>query len=1412
MALAIVVAPAASSVQALPLPPLPTPVGPVVNAVDDVVDAVLDIILGDPAEIPGEVEELLTYQVHTVYPGAAGTIDKTTDAPLLVPTPINVDDDVTTGTGGNDVAVQLTIDAGRATLRVQTLPNAPSPLPLAVEGIMPDPRRSSDLKVAFGYDALTDTAPAVYDATIALVGASRLSSFALDVTTVSPGSTLAVTAGVFDQGPDGERVNPQHGRIDFTPVPTVTHLNVLTGSDLGLTQSGVDFVVNTPTTVDLLLEDVSGDDVTRATGRIAEVPETLSLLLTSNSSGTQNWTYRANARVGLVDLRVADTNGAVVNDDFSVRIEDLPLSMALLSDSPTHSTFTSDSAVGVIEAGFAHGGAVAELADPAYLYQTAEPGFDSLAFRVLGLSRAELSTADPTVIDVDMTAGPFHVLIQDGNRVIDGMIRDLPSSVRAELSTTGNQLSLVGNARIGEIVVDAHDPDGLAGRATDLDLRLVDLPESVTFSYGTEGGSAGVDAADGVIGSVDLLLTSGPVISVDDGFDGVILEDVADHFALVAKLNGLTEASVSTGEAPYDITLRKAAGPFLAEIVQGTRNTRIEFLDLPSSLQASFDPAGALMLSSSAPIAEINATLNDPNGVSGRATHASALLRDVPTTIDVAWDASGDAVGVDARGQRLGLLEFVLTSGPDIALPAGYDGVVLDDVADHYGVAVRMNGLRKALLSTGDAPYSIELDKDAGPFLVDLQDGSRETRIEVLDMPSSLDATLDPAGSISLVGSASIGEINTMIYDPAGVADRATRATAILRDVPTTLNVTWNAAGGQVGVDAQGQTVGLIDVLLTSGPTIAVPAGFDGVLLEDVADHYSVAVRLNQLKKAVVSTGASPYTLEIQKAPGPFSVRMLQGTRDTNIQVLDLPSSLTATVNPAGSLAYTSSATIGKLTASVVDTASAVSGRAKRVEATLVGLPTSLDVTWAGGNGGLSADAKGQTVGSIDFLMTSGPVETIAAGEDGVKVRDLADRYVVVGRLTGLKKVTFAQGPPPSFTLNTVGGRKFTAEIDTQKPAGIATIDAAITVLPATLSVQFTDPTTFAYRASAGVASVTLDAFDPAGISGRANRLKGVLTSLPTGLDVIAGTTGTIVADALGGTVGNVDFQLTSGPDDRVAAGFDGVLLNDLADRYVLHARMQNLKKVSGVVSSTPDITLNTAGGRPFKAELNRRNTATGKVEYTRATLLNLPATVNLKFVEGGSKQEITYTASSEATSLTLDTNAGDRWNLNASIANPLPASVKVCQASDSACGGSGRGSNAGSLRFDASNHTTVNLFDCTRPLNSTCVRNGAAAEYIRVDNLRARYMNFDANASGSGESGHIYLDTNNHELTGFAKIEDGSTGFEAQFNPGFRSEDRLGRWSLWGLSKTKTGSITCNGNLSIRVIGIWIGVTSYLC
>jgi hypothetical protein len=101
------------------------------------------------------------------------------------------------------------------------------------------------------------------------------------------------------------------------------------------------------------------------------------------------------------------------------------------------------------------------------------------------------------------------------------------------------------------------------------------------------------------------------------------------------------------------------------------------------------------------------------------------------------------------------------------------------------------------------------------------------------------------------------------------------------------------------------------------------------------------------------------------------------------------------------------------------------------------------------------------------------------------------------------------------------------------------------------------------------------------------------------------------------------------------------------------------------------------------------------------------------------------------------------------------------------------------------------------------------------VDNLRVRDVNFDADFDDVGFSGYTWMDTNRHHMSGRIYNLGGSGGgFEANFPGGFWAENRHVDWTFWGADKDKRGEISCPGgtSLSVRVIGIWLGVTSYMC
>jgi hypothetical protein len=1041
-----------------------------------------------------------------------------------------------------------------------------------------------------------------------------------------------------------------------------------------------------------------------------------------------------------------------------------------------------------------------------------EDGFDGLmlidtddryvlAARITGLRLASVSTAQPYELDLRKDAGPFLIDLTQHQALTRIEILNLPDSLQATLDPDSGSLSLTGSAPIGAVHANMSDPDGVAGRATSVALTVLDLPTELDLTFGS-GPVTTIDAHGSRIGLIDVLLTSGPDLAVPDGYDGVVLIDTPATYALAGRITGLRLASVTT-QAPYTLDLRKDAGPFLIDLTQGQATTRIEILDLPNSLQATLDPAGSAAYVASAPIGELSVSINDPEGVINRATELELLLQELPASLDLTFD-QGATAGVDAHGARIGLIDFHLTSGPVLQVPAGYDGLLLEDVPAHYAIAARITGLRAARVSTA-APYEFTLSKDAGPFRIHMLQGARDVLVDIRNLPSSVSATLDPSGHLTYTGSATIGALDAVLSDPAGIAGRATLLRLELRGIPTSLSMDFDTASA-AGIDAHGAAISSVDLFATSGPALSVDPGYQGVVLQDLPSHFAVAARLTGLRVARVTTGTAPYTLTLQKDPGPFLVRLEQGQRNTLVRIHDLPSSMTATLDPAGSLKYSASAPVSEITADLSDPAG-VAGRATQARALLRSVPANLDVSWAAASGRITADAKGATVGLLEVLLTSGPTVTLPDDRDGLILEDLADRYVMFGRLVGLKKVTFTQGPPPSFDLQTTGGRLFEVSLKSQRPnGGQAVTTGLVERLPASIAVSFVSSTSLTYRASAPIDRLTLDAVDPSGISGRATELHASLTSLPVALDAGWSSSGTVTLDARGGTVGLVELQLTSGPNDRLPANVDGVLLNDLADRYVVFARITGLRSLVGTQSPSPDITLSTTGGRVLSIQLNELDGS--KVEYTRATLTTLPTTVRIR-VAG---QQMFYDASAPTTSLVLDTNSGDRWNLHADIRNPVPARLQFCAAGNGACTGYRRSAGAGSFYFDASEHTSVNLFDCVRPLNASCQR-GNASEFAQVDNWRVRHFEFDADADSTGFSGYTFNNTNGHALEGYLLYISGDVGFEANIRPGYSSSNRQVEWDAWGLFKDKSGSVNCAGsNFSIRIIGIWIGVTSYVC
>lgn len=516
----------------------------------------------------------LDYRIHTVYRAPDATLIETDvdDGKVGVPELVDVNADALP-----DLLVQLQIDAGRATVRTSILAAAPSPLPLSVETVLVDPRGGSNLRAAFGYDALADTAPSVYDGTLTLLGSGRVTSFGLDVHTVEPGETLAVTAGVFDEGPNRERIDPQTGRVSFTPVPAVGHFDVLVGDDVGVGQSGVNVVTDTPTKAVIEVVSQQGADVVRGDITLDKIPNSASITYSNLTTGQANLNYNATDRIAVIDVRAASYEADVLKKDFSLRFEDMPLQVTIVQDSPTHATAQATSAIGLIKVGLADNGVpVYNTTDPAYVLATDEPGYDSLSFQLHGLSAAELGSGNPVVLGATLTPEPLHVEIHDGARDIEAWVRDMPSTFRIEADTSAGTVSYTGSSVVSELTVDATDPGGIAGRATALHLLLRDIPTALTLGYAPSAGTVSLDAGGSTLGLIEVQLTNGPNNRIMASRDGIRLDDTAAGYEMFGRVTGLRKVVGSTIPAP-DLDLQTTGGRVFQVEINQLAGSKVEY-------------------------------------------------------------------------------------------------------------------------------------------------------------------------------------------------------------------------------------------------------------------------------------------------------------------------------------------------------------------------------------------------------------------------------------------------------------------------------------------------------------------------------------------------------------------------------------------------------------------------------------------------------------------------------------------------------------------------------------------------------------------------------------------------------------------------------------------------------------------
>jgi hypothetical protein len=397
-----------------------------------------------------------------------------------------------------------------------------------------------------------------------------------------------------------------------------------------------------------------------------------------------------------------------------------------------------------------------------------------------------------------------------------------------------------------------------------------------------------------------------------------------------------------------------------------------------------------------------------------------------------------------------------------------------------------------------------------------------------------------------------------------------------------------------------------------------------------------VDLRVLDLKSAVVNWG-DPVVANVTHRAGPFDVRvdtpdaLLTGAvRDLPAQVAFSYAKATQAVN------YSGSAPIGSLTMDLV-AAQPFMVRAREAHIVASGIPTGLSTVMDRDAKKFAATLTGGTLGSIELQLTSGVNDRLPGTEDGLLYENPAEHdegapaatpYVVFARLSGVKSATVGWGDPITADLDHAAApfQLVAHTFDTNVAGRLANLPAIAHVT----YVSRTSGTTLTYHGSAVVGLLTLDADRTTPFTENAKNLHIRAEQLPTDLTInVEGTAKRLTADMPNGALGLLEAQVTSGPNERLADGVNGIKLVQRIQpqSYAAFARLAGLSHAVVNWGDPMGVDLTQTGGPIHISWL--QETALGEFgqilneRTAEADIVDLPS--QAAFSYSPTTQKITY-------------------------------------------------------------------------------------------------------------------------------------------------------------------------------------------
>jgi hypothetical protein len=524
------------------------PVQPVLAQVGDPVDDALQAILDGLADTPlGDLTETARFEWRAVLAQPDGSTRRAEfDAVIGIPQPLDVD-----GDGGADVLANVTLAELSPTsvvprIEVARVGDVSATLPLSLQALVDLPGGEDTYR--FGYDTREGDAPRSFTADVVVADGGA----ALEVAGEGDSPVQVTGAIVPATGPGEQRFG-----VSFSQVPTSASLGLDLGGAGGAQNIAASLRTDEPTEIGLSLIDDSGaEEVFSADGTLDSVDGDLAVVLSGTEDSGLVAEITSDAGLDALDLTATALDTGRTVSDVRLALSDVPdvVSFGLTADGAGE--LTASGPIGVFEAGYASGRNVLGLDDPAYLRLLQRAETQSIAVRLPGFEGLDLDLGDEVSLGLTLAPTPLRALIDQDGRVLDARISDAPHELSLALSPDG-AVRVEGSAPISEVTVEATDESGILDGASNLSLRLVDVP--ALLSVGITDDGVVFDTGGEAVGLLEVFADNGTRLAVPGGGDGLLVRNAPDGTALAGRISGLRRVEASLGSAP-EVLLDTVAG------------------------------------------------------------------------------------------------------------------------------------------------------------------------------------------------------------------------------------------------------------------------------------------------------------------------------------------------------------------------------------------------------------------------------------------------------------------------------------------------------------------------------------------------------------------------------------------------------------------------------------------------------------------------------------------------------------------------------------------------------------------------------------------------------------------------------------------------------------------------------------